>query len=125
MAEKNVTEYIINEKNIMSSVSNDFIVRCVYAFQSKKFLYIVMEFMKGGDFGSLLENIGAFDEESAKYYIAQIILALEYLHKNGIIHRDLKPENILIDSEGRIKLTDFGLSEMGLKKLQESVKKAT
>ena len=70
MVEKNVTEYVINEKNILSSVNNDFIVRGVYAFQSKKFLYMVMEFMKGGDFGSLLENVGAFDEETAKYYIA-------------------------------------------------------
>lgn len=84
-----------------------------------------MEFMKGGDFGSLLENVGAFDEDSAKYYIAQIVIALEYLHKNGIIHRDLKPENLLIDAEGRIKLTDFGLSEMGLKKLKETVEKTT
>lgn len=77
---------------------------------------MVMEFMKGGDFSSLLESVGAFDEETAKYYLAQIVLALEYLHSKGVIHRDLKPENILIDGEGRIKLTDFGLSEAGLMK---------
>lgn len=77
---------------------------------------MVMEFMKGGDFASLLGN-DAIDEDTAKYYLAQIVLALEYLHKNGVIHRDLKPENILIDADGHIKLTDFGLSETGLKHL--------
>jgi serine/threonine protein kinase len=81
---------------------------------------MVMEFMKGGDFSSLLEQVGAFDEDSAKYYIAQIVLALEYLHAKGVIHRDLKPDNILIDGEGHIKLTDFGLSEAGLAKVKAS-----
>lgn len=70
MVEKNVIEFIINEKNILSQVSNDFIVRGVYTFQSKKYLYMVMEFMKGGDFANLLEDVGAFDEDTAKYYIA-------------------------------------------------------
>ena len=116
--EKNVVEYVINEKNILSQMSNEFIVRGVYTFQSKKFLYMVMEFMKGGDFSSLLEQVGSFDEDTAKYYLAQIVLALEYLHSKGVIHRDLKPDNILIDSEGRIKLTDFGLSEAGLEKIK-------
>ena len=114
MVDKNVVEFVTNEKNILSSVSNEFIVRGVYMFQSKMFLYMVMEYMKGGDFSSLLENVGAFDEETAKYYMAQIVLALEYLHDKGVIHRDLKPDNILIDGEGRIKLTDFGLSEAGI-----------
>lgn len=123
MVEKNVVEFVMNEKNILSQVSNDFIVRGVYTFQSTKFLYMVMEFMKGGDFSSLLESVGAFDEDSAKYYLAQIVLALEYLHKKGVIHRDLKPDNILIDGDGRIKLTDFGLSEAGLNKVKEVAKK--
>ena len=70
MMEKNVVEYVMNERNILSQVSNEFIVRGVYTFQSKKFLYMVMEFMKGGDFSSLLENVGAFDEDTAKYYLA-------------------------------------------------------
>ena len=82
---------------------------------------MVMEFMKGGDFANILEGVGYFDEEVARYYLAQIILALEYLHANGIIHRDLKPDNILVDSEGHIKLIDFGLSEDGLKKIKEQV----
>ena len=70
MIEKNVIEFIMNEKNILSQVSNDYIVRGVYTFQSKKYLYMVMEFMKGGDFASLLENVGAFDEDTAKFYLS-------------------------------------------------------
>lgn len=75
---------------------------------------MVMEFMKGGDLSNLLEESGCFDEDMARYYIAQMVLALEQLHKGGVIHRDLKPDNILINKWGHIRLTDFGLSEAGL-----------
>lgn len=77
---------------------------------------MVMEYMRGGDMLSLLNNFGCLEELYASYYISQIVLALEYLHKNKIIHRDLKPDNILIDAEGKIKLTDFGLSEAEFKR---------
>lgn len=77
-------------------------------------LYLVMEYLPGGDLYSLLQNIGSFDEDTAKLYTFEIVLALKYLHSNGIIHRDLKPDNILISKEGKIKLTDFGLSHLGL-----------
>jgi serine/threonine protein kinase len=75
---------------------------------------MVMEYMKGGDLAHLLEEHGYFEEPMAKYYIAQIVLALEQLHIGGVVHRDLKPDNMLIDKMGHIKLTDFGLSEAGL-----------
>lgn len=78
-----------------------------------------MEYMKGGDFAGLLENIGAFEESTAKTYLAQIVIAIEYLHSIDIIHRDLKPDNILINGDGMIKLTDFGLSEINLKHIQK------
>lgn len=73
-----------------------------------------MDFVNGGELFEHLKTARKFDEERAKFYAAEIILALEYLHKNGVIYRDVKPENILIDSEGHIKMTDFGLSKGGL-----------
>ena len=72
---------------------------------------MVMEYMKGGDLANLLESAGYFVQEMARYYITQLVLALEQLHLGGVIHRDLKPDNILIDKYGHIKLTDFGLSQ--------------
>lgn len=119
MEEKGVTQFVLNERDILNKVDNDFIVRGVYTFQTNKYLYIVMEYMKGGDFSSLLENIHALEENAARFYLAQLVLAIEYLHQNGIIHRDLKPDNILIDSEGFIKLTDFGLSELNLNNIKK------
>lgn len=73
-----------------------------------------MELMLGGDFNKMLQKFGRFEEIVAKFYIAELILAVEHLHSLGIIHRDLKPENMLIDSTGHLKLTDFGLSDVGL-----------
>src|SRR6266542_600694 len=73
-----------------------------------------MEYLIGGDLSSLLQNFGRFEEEMARMYTAEVVLALEYLHNNGITHRDLKPDNMLITSEGHIKLTDFGLSRISI-----------
>lgn len=70
MIEKNVVDYVMNERDILNSCNNDFIVRGVYSFASKKYLYMVMEYMKGGDFSSLLDEFVAFDEDIAKYYLA-------------------------------------------------------
>lgn len=109
----------MNERNILNEIDNEYVVRGVYTFQTKKFLYIVMEYMKGGDFAVLLEGVKAFEEESAKFYLAQLVLAVDYLHSKSIIHRDLKPDNILIDGEGMIKLTDFGLSELNMNSFQK------
>lgn len=73
-----------------------------------------MEYMIGGDFAAILENYVCLDEEVARFYIAEIILALDMLHSLGIVHRDLKPDNILLDASGHVKLTDFGLSDAGI-----------
>jgi serine/threonine protein kinase len=73
-----------------------------------------MEFINGGELFYHLQMAGKFSEERAKFYTAEIVLALEYLHKAGVVYRDVKPENILIDSEGHVRLTDFGLSKGGL-----------
>ena len=82
---------------------------------------MVMEYMRGGDFGNLLEKCGCFNLETARFYLAHIVAGLEHLHSRGIVHRDLKPENMLIGADGHIKLTDFGLSDAGLKKVLEDV----
>ena len=78
----------------------------------------VIEYMIGGDLEGLLEQVGCFDEPYARFYFAELVLAVESLHNVGLIHRDLKPDNVLIDSTGHIKLTDFGLSEQGLVKVR-------
>eukprot|EP01135_Chromosphaera_perkinsii_P003648 Nk52_evm27s250 gene=Nk52_evmTU27s250 len=124
MVRKNMVDQVITERNAMALAKNTFIVRLFYSFQSKEHLYLVMEYMIGGDLGSLLQVFGYFDEDMARMYAAQIVLALEYLHSHGIVHRDLKPDNILINEDGHIKLTDFGLSRIpshtGGPKVEES-----
>ncbi|PKA59924.1 Serine/threonine-protein kinase [Apostasia shenzhenica] len=98
-------------------------VRFFYSFTCRDNLYLVMEYLNGGDLYSLLQKVGCLEEDIARTYIAELVLALEYLHSLGIIHRDLKPDNILIAHDGHIKctltpaykqLTDFGLSKIGL-----------
>ncbi len=107
-------ESLRKENKIFGLVQEDFVVRAVFTFTHETCICFVMEYMIGGDFGDILYNYSALDEDVARFYIAEIILALEYLHSLGIIHRDLKPDNILLDKNGHAKLTDFGLSESGL-----------
>jgi serine/threonine protein kinase len=85
-----------------------------YSFQTPDQLYLVMDFVNGGEMFQHLQVEGTFNNERAKFYAAEIVLGLEYLHSKGIIYRDLKPENLLLDSDGHIKITDFGLSKQGL-----------
>lgn len=97
------------ERNILELVKSPFLVALKYAFQTNGKLYLILEYLSGGELFNLLEKQGIFLEDHAKFYLSEICLALEHLHSLGIIYRDLKPENILLDSEGHIKLTDFGL----------------
>jgi len=107
---------ILNERRILLTASNPFIVKLYHAFQDDKQLYFVMEFVRGGTIASYLNKTGVLDEEAVRFVLAEVILALKYLHENlRIIYRDLKAENVLIDSDGHIKLADFGLSTSGLK----------
>jgi serine/threonine protein kinase len=110
MMRKKMVDSVLNEREILVRTDNPFVVKLFYAFQSQKYFYLVMEYLIGGDCASLLENIGYFDEHMARIYVAETVLALEYLHAHGIVHRDLKPDNMLITAQGHIKLTDFGLS---------------
>jgi len=116
MVEKNQVDNVIAERNILATVSCPYVVRLYYSFQTNENLCLAMEFLQGGDLFSLLSMMGCFDEETAKFYVAETILALDYLHQKDVIHRDLKPDNILINGKGHIKLTDFGLSHAGLNK---------
>ncbi|CAA0811268.1 Probable serine/threonine protein kinase IREH1 [Striga hermonthica] len=114
MIRKNAVESILAERDILISVRNPFVVRFFYSFTCRENLYLVMEYLNGGDLYSLLRNLGCLDEEVARVYIAEVVLALEYLHSLRVVHRDLKPDNLLIAHDGHIKLTDFGLSKVGL-----------
>eukprot|EP01138_Halocafeteria_seosinensis_P013925 gb/GECG01014220.1/.p1 GENE.gb/GECG01014220.1/~~gb/GECG01014220.1/.p1 ORF type:complete len:1041 (+),score=130.92 gb/GECG01014220.1/:1-3123(+) len=101
------------ERDILAIVKHPFIVDLRYTFQTPTKLYLVLEFVGGGDFFTLLSRYGTIEEERCKLYMAELVLALEHLHKNGVVYRDLKPENVLLDGEGHVKLTDFGLSRVG------------
>ncbi|XP_065167305.1 ribosomal protein S6 kinase beta-2-like [Atheta coriaria] len=97
------------ERNILEEVKHPFIVDLIYAFQTGGKLYLILEYLSGGELFMHLEREGIFLEDTACFYLSEIILALEHLHLQGIIYRDLKPENILLDAQGHVKLTDFGL----------------
>ena len=100
------------ERLLLEKLNHPFIAQLQFAFQDAKKLYLVTEFMQGGELFFHIKRRSGFKEITAKIYMSQIFLAIDYLHKNGYIYRDLKPENILIDKEGNIKLTDFGLSKV-------------
>lgn len=108
--------FVLTEKEVSRKVRHKFIVRLAYAFQTFDKLFIVTEFCAGGDLRALISSKGksGIPEPEAQLYLAEILIAIEELHKNGIIHRDIKPENILLDKEGHAKLTDFGLSKEGM-----------
>ncbi|CAM5075759.1 ribosomal protein S6 kinase alpha-3 isoform X1 [Chelonia mydas] len=99
------------ERDILVEVNHPFIVKLHYAFQTEGKLYLILDFLRGGDLFTRLSKEVMFTEEDVKFYLAELALALDHLHSLGIIYRDLKPENILLDEEGHIKLTDFGLSK--------------
>ncbi|XP_074635298.1 ribosomal protein S6 kinase beta-1-like isoform X1 [Acropora palmata] len=97
------------ERNILEAVKHPFIVDLMYAFQTGGKLYLILEYLSGGELFMQLEREGIFMEDTACFYLAEIVLAMEHLHNQGIIYRDLKPENILLDTQGHVVLTDFGL----------------
>ncbi|XP_019848649.1 PREDICTED: ribosomal protein S6 kinase alpha-3 [Amphimedon queenslandica] len=99
------------ERDILADVRHPFVVALEYAFQTEGKLYLVLEFLRGGDLFTRLSKEVMFTEEDVKFYLAELALALHHLHGLGIVYRDLKPENILLDADGHIKLTDFGLSK--------------
>ncbi|TPP67732.1 Microtubule-associated serine/threonine-protein kinase 2 [Fasciola gigantica] len=115
---RNQVDQVFAERDIMTFADNPFVVSMCCTFETKKCLCMVMEYVEGGDCATLLKHIGGpLPLDLTRLYFAETVLALEYLHNYGIVHRDLKPDNLLITHEGHIKLTDFGLSRIGLMNL--------
>ncbi|KAI8987226.1 kinase-like domain-containing protein [Pilobolus umbonatus] len=104
-------DHINNEPTILREIAHPFLITLWDAFQDDTHLFMVMEYASGGELFSILKQKKKFSEEDAKFYSAEIVLALTYLHSKNIVYRDLKPENILIDATGHIKLTDFGFAK--------------
>ncbi len=111
MHKKNQVLHVRAERDVLSEAKNEWIVDLKFSFQDQHFLYLGMEFLPGGDLMSLLMARDILPENEAKFYAAEIVLAIESVHKLDCIHRDLKPDNVLIDADGHIKLSDFGLSK--------------
>lgn len=122
MIAKNQVMNVKAERAIMmAQADSPYVVQLIKSFQSANYLYLVMEYLNGGDLATLLKNIGSLPEAWTKRYIAEVIIEVEDLHSKGIIHRDLKPDNLLIDNKGHVRLTDFGLSRMGLVNRQKAI----
>ena len=111
MLNKNQLMHVRTEKEIMTA-SNPWIVKLKYSFQDDYYLYLVMDFLPGGDLMNLLMKKEVLTEDEARFYTAEMILAVDSVHKLNCIHRDLKPDNILIDKNGHIQLSDFGLAKI-------------
>jgi len=111
---RNQIKQVFHERDILTFVENPFVVSLACSFQTEHHLCMVMEYVEGGDVATLIKNLTVLPNCIAQLYFAETVLALEYLHEYGIVHRDLKPDNLLITAMGHIKLTDFGLSKVGL-----------
>ena len=111
---QNLLKYAIAERNVLSLSNHPFIVKLNFAFQTSSKLFLILEYCPNGDLAKHLLFEKRFTEERAKFYICEILLALENLHQRDIIFRDLKPDNVVLDEEGHCKLTDFGLSKEGV-----------
>ena len=110
-------EHTMTERAILAQVNSPFVVDMQFAFQTEDKLYLIMEFVSGGELFTYIqlqkEKTGNYlDEVAIAFYAAEIVVALEHIHSQNIVYRDLKPENILVDKEGHIKLSDFGLSKV-------------
>lgn len=105
-----------NEQQFLPNVKSIWIVELKASFQEDDYLYLVMEYLPGGDLMNLLIKKDILTENEARFYIAELILSIEEIHKLDCIHRDIKPDNVLIDKTGHIKLSDFGLAKVSDKR---------
>ena len=110
MLKKDQLAHVRAERDVLAESNSPWVVQLYYSFQDSAYLYLLMEFLPGGDLMTMLIKYDTFSEDVTRFYIAECVLALEGIHQLGFIHRDIKPDNILIDRKGHIKLSDFGLS---------------
>jgi serine/threonine protein kinase len=111
---RNQVEHTKTERRVLGRAKHPFIVHLHYAFQTSQKLYFVLDYCPGGELFFHLSRMEKFEEPMAKFYAAEITLALEHLHELGVVYRDLKPENILFDDKGHVLLADFGLAKEGI-----------
>jgi len=107
----NQVDHIKSERAILEEISHPFLVNLKSSFQDSKYIYMLFEYISGGELFSRLRKDGRFSNDVALFYACEILLAIQYLHKKDIVYRDLKPENLLIDKNGHIKITDFGFAK--------------
>lgn len=111
ISKRSVTS-VMNERKLLSSLKHPFLVNMHYAFQDRENLYLVMDLLNGGDLRYHISKHRKFTEEQTRFFLACLILCLEYSHNKGVIHRDIKPENLVFDSTGYLRLTDFGIARI-------------
>mmetsp|Transcript_12895 Transcript_12895/g.12982 ORF Transcript_12895/g.12982 Transcript_12895/m.12982 type:complete len:333 (+) Transcript_12895:407-1405(+) len=109
------TKYAIAEVHVLSIADFPFIIKLYYSFQTARMLYLALDYCQNGSLSDLLQKVNYLPERYAKIYIAELIVAIEYLHENNVVFRDLKPENIMFDNRWHIKLVDFGLAKENMK----------
>ncbi|CAM6087483.1 unnamed protein product [Calypogeia fissa] len=109
MLRRGQVEHVKAERNLLAEVDSNCIVKLYCSFQDEEFLYLIMEYLPGGDMMTLLMRKDTLTEDEARFYVGQAVLAIESIHKHNYIHRDIKPDNLLLDKDGHMKLSDFGL----------------
>ena len=112
--DKKSIKSINSERDLLSELYSPFIVNMHYAFQDKEYLYLIMDYLPGGDLRYHISIHKKFSEEQTRFFICGIILSLEYIHSKGVIHRDIKPENLVLDDKGYVRITDFGIAKKNL-----------
>ena len=109
--DKKSEKSINSEREFLSKLNHPFIVNMHYAFQDRDNLYLVMDLLNGGDLRFHISRYRKFSEEQTRFFIANIIYAIDYIHSNNVIHRDIKPENLVLDEKGYVRITDFGIAK--------------
>ncbi|KAG6537911.1 hypothetical protein ZIOFF_003014 [Zingiber officinale] len=109
MLRRGQVEHVKAERNLLAEVDSAYIVKLYFSFQDDEYLYLIMEYLPGGDMMTLLMRKDTLTEDEARFYVAETVLAIESIHKHNYIHRDIKPDNLLLDRHGHMKLSDFGL----------------